>query len=412
MYTKVSSNQKFMRVLVVPAHLNLSPSLGSEEAWTYDLLSRLVMNFNVKIDAICGKAENFPWLSNLRIFSTGFSKGDLLDQSLFRLRYYSIAKKLCKHADLVHHIFPFGFKVGFNPLAISGHLRSKPFVIGPIHYPQKFSDITDYAWLTGRKGPKASLLYQMEMTILRAISSFLESLHKITLEEAEILVFESVKALELYKNTYPDILKGKRLKVILRAVEIVPFSYTPLVKKNCLKILTVGYLLKRKGIQFLIKAMPNIIREIKNVKLEIVGDGPLKKELMKLAKNMFLEEYITFRGYIPRSELQKIYADCDVYVQPSLSEAFPSAVREAMAIGRPVVVTRVGYAEEVIKNGKNGYLVPPGNSEALSQAIIRLLTNEKLRIEMGMKAKRYVENKLSWDSAIKQWYEVYKEAVL
>jgi len=311
----------------------------------------------------------------------------------------------------VHHMFPFGFRRGFNPLATFGCLRKKPFVIGPIQYPQQYSDVTDFAWTSGKGDVWTGLLYHTESATVSLTSKPLEQLHKFTLEEAEALVFDSERALELYKRQYGDILGGKLLKVISVSVEKEFFVKSARVKKDMFEILTVGYLLKRKGIQHLIQAMSTIVEEFGNVKLKVVGNGPYKENLMRLTKELSLGEYVEFSDYVPRHELPKIYANCDVYVQPSLSENFPSAIREAMAAGRPVVATDVGVIGEYVKDGVTGCLVSPKSSEALARKIIDLLSDKELRFKMGQKARKYAEENFNWDKLAEAWYKTYTRLV-
>ena len=334
-----------------------------------------------------------------------------MNRAMFYFRCYGVAKRLCGNADVVHHMFPFGFRAGFNPLVIFGHLRDKPFVIGPIQYPQKYSDITDYEWVSGRSGLKAWLMYNLERIAMRFIQKPIEMLHEVTLSEAEALVFDSRKTLEQYRRLYSDILRGKALEVIPPGVEIEQFKYVPPIKKDYFEILMVGYLLKRKGIQYLIKAMPAIVEENRHVRLKVVGSGSYEGELVKLVKELHLKEHVKFVGYVPRQELPMVYAGCDVYVQPSLSETFPSTIREAMPTGRAIVSTSVGFIDEHIRDGFNGFLAPPKDPETLAEKIIKLLNDDELRTKMGKEARRYAEENFDWKILIRERSHVYESVI-
>jgi len=398
-----------MKVLASPAQTFLDLSYGSEVSWAYNIMIRLAEDYGVKIYAICGEAADLHLPQNIRLFKVGFSKGDLLNRGLFTLRNYNLARRLVRGVDLVHHMFPFGFRTSFNPLAVFGRLREKPFIIGPIQYPQEYSDITDYEWLSGRRGLKARLSYSLENTIVKLISRPINILHEVTLKEAEALVFDSKKTLRLYDSLYPDLLRGKVLRVIPSGVETETFKYVPPVKKDYFEIMTAGYLLRRKGIQYLIEAMPLILRELKDVRLRIVGDGPFKGELMRLVKRLSLDDKVCFEGLVPRSELVKYYANCNVYVQSSLSETFPSTIREAMSVGRPVIATRVGFVEEHIIDGVNGFLVPRGGVEEIANKVLLLLSDEDLRLRMGAKVREYAERNFDWNKIVTMWYNTYSK---
>jgi len=398
-----------MKILVSPAQTFLNSTYGSEVSWAYNIIARLAERFSVQIDALCGKADNLAMPNRVRVFETGFGKGDLISRGLFHFRCYDVAKKLCNDADIVHHMFPFGFRVGFNPLAVLGHLREKPFIIGPIQYPQKCSDITDYEWVSGRIGPKARLSYSLESAIAKLISRPISILHEATLREAEALVFDSKKTLRLYGSLYSNLLRGKMLEVIPPGVETETFKYVPPVKKGYFEIMTAGYLLRRKGVQYLIETMPLILEEFKNIKLRIVGDGPFKHELVRLVKRLSLDGKVSFEGLVPRSALVSYYANCDIYVQPSLSETFPSTIREVMSVGRPVIATKVGFVEEHIIDGVNGFLAPKGDSEEMVNKILLLLSDEDLRLKIGAKAREYAESNFDWERIIAMWYSVYQK---
>jgi glycosyltransferase involved in cell wall biosynthesis len=398
-----------MKVLVSPAQTFLDPSYGSEVSWAYNVVARLAERFGVRLDVVCGKADGLVMPNRVRIFNVGFERRDLMSRALFYFRCYGVAKKLCGNADVVHHMFPFGFRAGFNPLAIFGHLRDKPFVIGPIQYPQEYSDITDYEWVSGMGGLKAQLMYNLEHTTMRFIQKPIEMLNEATLSEAEVLVFDSRKTLELYRRLYLDILRDKTLEVIPPGVEIEQFKYVPPIKKDYFEIMTAGYLLRRKGIQYLIEAMSLIVREFKGVRLRIVGDGPFKGELVRLVRKLSLDDKVRFEGLVPRDELVKYYVNCDVYVQPSLSETFPSTIREAMSVGRPVIATKVGFIEEHIMDNDNGFLVPKRNVEEIAKKVLLLLSDENLRLRMGAKARDYAERNFDWNKIATMWYNTYSK---
>jgi glycosyltransferase involved in cell wall biosynthesis len=142
-----------------------------------------------------------------------------------------------------------------------------------------------------------------------------------------------------------------------------------------------------------------------------VGDGPFKQELMRLVKKLSLDDAVSFEGLVPRSKLVNYYANCDVYVQPSLSEAFPSTIREAMSTGRPVITTDVGFIREHVIDGMNGFIVPKSDSEILANKIMMLVSDEDLRLKMGIKARKYAEDNFSWSKIVRIWQQTYIETL-
>lgn len=115
---------------------------------------------------------------------------------------------------------------------------------------------------------------------------------------------------------------------------------------------------------------------------------------------------ITFHGPILHEQLVKFYQEADVFVQPSFSEALGMGIIEAMACQLPVVATKVGGIPEVVEDGKTGILVEPGESRALANAILELLSNEELRRKMGEIGRKRIES-FSWDNIMTNLVSLY-----
>jgi len=308
-------------------------------------------------------------------------------------------------------MFPFGYQVGFNPLIVGG-LNKIPFVIGPIQLPQEYTDITDFILSTGKRGFKAEVSHRLTQTILSSVKPILKKINIKTIKCANALIFDSKRTADLYKNTYGDILSNKIICITTPGIESDLFKESKPLHKQDYELITVGHLSYRKGIQYLIKAMPIVIEEYRNVKLIIVGGGPYRRELESLASKLKLNKNIIFKGNVPRKYLLEYYAYSDIYIHPSLSESFPSAIREAMSVGRPVISTDVGFADEHIKNGINGFLVKPKEVQSLASAILLLLNDEKLRLKIGKNNRKYAEKYFDYNIMAKKIYKIYEEVAV
>ncbi|MFC0274236.1 glycosyltransferase family 4 protein [Metabacillus herbersteinensis] len=147
----------------------------------------------------------------------------------------------------------------------------------------------------------------------------------------------------------------------------------------------VGRLAPEKDIETLMKLttqLPENIRD--NVHWLIVGDGPLKEEMMKSSP-----ENMTFAGYLNGVNLAKVYASSDLFVFPSPTETFGNVVLEAHAAGTPVIGANSGGVKNIIQQGKTGFLCEPKNIDQFSTAIHTILTNETLQKDMGNNAHAY-----------------------
>lgn len=157
----------------------------------------------------------------------------------------------------------------------------------------------------------------------------------------------------------------------------------------------VGRLLVNKGPHFLVEAMTALAAQHPNLRLLIVGNGPLLEELTEQARHHGIEEQIDFLGL--RSDVQELLRRADFFVRPSLLEGMPLTVLEAMASGLPVIASDVAGTGEVVVDGESGLLVPPGDVAGLVAAISRLVEDRDLRLALGRAARRRVEQAFSWD---------------
>jgi glycosyltransferase involved in cell wall biosynthesis len=154
-------------------------------------------------------------------------------------------------------------------------------------------------------------------------------------------------------------------------------------------IVTVATLKPQKGHRYLIEAAANLVRRYPKVCYLLVGDGELRAELEAQVKAFGLSERILFLG--SRRDVARILTVSDLFVLPSLWEGFSMALLEAMAAGKPVVVTRVSGTSQVIVDGETGVMVSPGDSNALEHAIAALLSNPARAQALGEAAYRHVE---------------------
>jgi teichuronic acid biosynthesis glycosyltransferase TuaC len=173
-------------------------------------------------------------------------------------------------------------------------------------------------------------------------------------------------------------------------------------------VLFVGNLKSVKGLQVLLKAFCRVVKQVPKARLILVGDGPLRSLLKRQARELDLEEKVTFVGRRPHDEIPLWLNSSDVVVLPSLSEGFGGVVLEAMGCGKPVVATDVAGASEIVQHRKTGYLVKPKDVDGLAQYLTILLKDESGLIEdMGERAY-VVSGNYTWKQNAAQVIEVYR----
>ncbi|MCX8151170.1 MAG: glycosyltransferase family 4 protein [Candidatus Bathyarchaeota archaeon] len=176
-------------------------------------------------------------------------------------------------------------------------------------------------------------------------------------------------------------------------------------------VLSVGRLIPRKGLGYLVQAAKTVVLHHKNTLFLIVGNGPLKKSLIKQVKTEGLTGNFAFLGDVSENDLAELYRCADVFAFPSIQEGQGIALLEAQATAKPVVAFNVSGVVEAVRAGQTALLVKPGNSDAFAEGILKLLADENLKSKMGLAGREFVCSELSWDVCAKKMLQVYHEAI-
>lgn len=174
----------------------------------------------------------------------------------------------------------------------------------------------------------------------------------------------------------------------------------------------VGHLRAQKGVEYLIQAIPEILRVFPETKFLIVGPGPERNALINLARTIGVSKSVQFVPYIENEKIPGVYALSTISVFPSIwSEPFGRVIIEAMTVASAVVATRVGGIPEIIEHNRNGILLPPRNSGALAKAITSLLEDKEKRINIGKQGQRTVDLRFTPEIIGPRMIEIYKSII-
>ena len=174
----------------------------------------------------------------------------------------------------------------------------------------------------------------------------------------------------------------------------------------------IGRLRKEKGQGTVLESMKAVLQKLPDAVLIVVGGGPDQAYLEQSAIRLGVSDHVLWLGQKDPDEVFRLYAIMDLVVVPSLFEGFSLTAAEAMAAGRPVVVSKVDGLTEVVQDGISGLLVPAGNSKALGKAILELLADPGKAASMGERGKKIVEGEFSlsrFQSSIVAAYSQYLE---
>ena len=174
-------------------------------------------------------------------------------------------------------------------------------------------------------------------------------------------------------------------------------------------ISTVAVLREPKGIQYLIRALPAILASFPAVRYLIVGDGAYRDELKEEVEKSGVVEYVIFAGM--RRDIAHVLSAADLFVLPTLTEALPTVLAEAMASRLPIIASAVGGVPEMIIDGENGQLVTAGNVQELEQACKRLIADPALRMRMGEAGWQTVNRKFNITEQVRQLENLYLDLI-
>lgn len=271
-----------------------------------------------------------------------------------------------------------------------------------------------YGFIIKLMKPKIKLICTRHNTFSKKI--FWRLLKKLfSLNVDQILVVS--KSVKEFISKY-EFIPPKKIKVLYNGIDINKFKTRKDIKKlkqefklrdRDFIIGIVGRLAKQKGHRHLFKAISHLKGRTPNIRLIVVGDGELKKELEEYARKLNIEKEVIFLGF--RKDMPALYSLMDVFCLPSEFEGFGIAIIEAMAAGKPVVAANVGGIPEVVIDGEAGILVPSRDSNALAQAVLKLLKNQALAKRMGEAGRRRVEKYFTLDRMIEKTEALYDKLI-
>ncbi|HEY5268598.1 MAG TPA: glycosyltransferase, partial [Candidatus Saccharimonadales bacterium] len=196
----------------------------------------------------------------------------------------------------------------------------------------------------------------------------------------------------------------EKIKVIPNGVEEKFYYDKPRTLHKKPRLLFVGRLDIQKNVQLLLNALDGISEQFETT---IVGEGSLSSDLRKMAKGLKLKN-IKFVGRKDDKELLNYYRRSDIFVLPSEREGMPLVLLEAMAMGLPIVATNVTGSRDVVKNGKNGYLVPIGNVESFRSALLKITSNKSTYKKLSQTSRKMAD-KYSWEKISAQFEKLYNK---
>jgi len=183
----------------------------------------------------------------------------------------------------------------------------------------------------------------------------------------------------------------------------------PFFQRDCV-IGYVGRLSEEKGILNFIDALPGIIKHNNNLRILIIGDGPLKDLILSKLQMLGIQNTVTLTGWIPHDELPKYLNMFRLVIVPSDTEGLSNTVLESMACGTPVLTTPVGALPDFIKDGQTGFIMITNSPECICQNVIRSLNSPDLE-KIIINALDLLKREFTFDSAVRRYSEILKKSI-
>lgn len=254
---------------------------------------------------------------------------------------------------------------------------------------------------------KPSIISSHGPDILNLPGAFWDKTRKFIVKQANLVTVISPTFIKDLVNFYPPV--KEKISFISMGIDTELFYFKPKEFKSEQKLLFAGRLSPVKGVSYLIKAMPKILQEFPNAKLEIIGYGEQEDDLRKLVRTLSLDKKINFVGAVENKEMPKYYHSSSVYILPSLVEGLPVALMEAMSCGCPVIATSVGGVPDLIGDGINGILIKTKSIEEISQSVIKILSDNNFRENIIKNAREKIKENYDWQIIAMKFKRLYSE---
>jgi len=205
-------------------------------------------------------------------------------------------------------------------------------------------------------------------------------------------------------------------------VEVIPmgvdlkglFTPDPGVQRKTDELLFVGRLVEKKGVQFLLEAMPAVLKKHSTVRLILAGSGPMEQELRQQAQRLQISDRVSFLGMVSQTELPAMYRKATLAIFPFIvaksgdQEGFGLVQVEAMGCECPIIAGDLPAIHDIVIHEENGLIVESGNIRALADAIIQTLDDKDLRLKLAEKARMQVMERFDWEVIAGKYGKIYQ----
>jgi len=369
------------------------PPLGGGAGRAMQSIAKQLVEMGHDVDIITSHTKfSFDYIldEGVKVYFVPSLRKGIHDSGLrgaFTYLFFAYLKllKLFRHSkyDFVHYFF--SLPTAFLSI-LPGKHRKLPYIVS-----LRGSDVPSY----DIHNKKLEFLHKLYLPITKFIW-----------KKAKAVIAVTTSLKETALRSKPDQL----IDVIPNGIDTNIFSPAAECKRNDNKfrLITVSRLIKRKGIQYVLKALSEI--NDNSISLTIIGEGNYENELKNMSDKLGLAERVSFLGFRKRTTIPSYLQQSDVFILLSLAEAFGNVIAEAMACGLPIIGANEGGIPDLV-NEENGILVQPENIPQIKSAIIAMKTNEEMRIKMGKVSTIKIEEEYKWEKVALAYNKIYEKSL-
>lgn len=211
---------------------------------------------------------------------------------------------------------------------------------------------------------------------------------------------------------------ASRIVLSYHGTNLQRFRPGPRREGDDFRVVSVGWFKEYKGFHFVVEAVARLVAQGVNASLHLAGDGPQKAYLVEQAKRLGITERVVFHGYLDHDHLVSLYRDCDAFAMGSIEmtnfgrqDVIPNVIAEAMAVGLPIVSTRMGGISELVEDGVSGLMVPQRDPEALAEALGRIASSPELASQLRQAGHARVEQIWDRNRNLEELSKVFDERI-
>lgn len=394
-----------MKILFSPAHYYISDKTGSEASWAYMAMSALAKAGH-QVNGICGVADlakPLPKGAELTIlFGHRRSQNALVEYKRKIEFHRAVATWTAQQLSLgdievVHHFAPISPQSP-NFLAARGKIKI-PFTMGPAMIPAPPNIDLDVAL-----GVKKDWRFRLTQAALGLVNKTANNWHQQTLQHTDHLFAVTTEATRYYAK----FMSPQKISLVPAGIDVSKYTLKIKPKHNSQIILALCYLIKRKGIDVLLKAFAMIAAKHPQARLWIVGSGPEEAALKQLASELKITDQVRFWGFVDNKQVAKYYAEAGVFVSPTRNEPFGQTFLEAMAAGVPIVATKTGGIPDIV-TADVGYTFPVDDVSALAEILHQLVGRDDRLTKLGQAAIKRVHKYYDWSVIMDQYVTCWQK---